>query len=77
MTMDRADYWTTVRRQDESLAETIKAVRAALDAAELPKWQPGAPLAVVGMPIFPASVENGSSDTHTKFTGPLLGCNSR
>lgn len=47
--MDRADYWTTVRRQDESLAETIEAAKAALDASQLPKWQPGEPLAVVAM----------------------------
>ncbi len=49
MSMDRAEYWATVRRQDESLAETIEAARAALDAAELPAWRPGEPLAVVAM----------------------------
>jgi len=47
--MDRADYWATVRRQDESLAHTITAARAALGAGELPTWQPGEPLAVVAM----------------------------
>jgi fructoselysine-6-P-deglycase FrlB-like protein len=47
--MDRADYWATVQRQDESLAETIAATRTALDAVELPAWQPGEPLAVVAM----------------------------
>ncbi len=49
MTMDRADYWTTVQRQDESLAVTIATARAALAAAELPQWLPGEPLAVVAM----------------------------
>jgi glucosamine--fructose-6-phosphate aminotransferase (isomerizing) len=49
VSMDRADYWATIRRQDESLAETMEAARAVLDAGELPTWQPGEPLAVVAM----------------------------
>lgn len=47
--MERADYWQTVRRQDESLAETTFAVRAALAGADLPIWGPGEVLDVVAM----------------------------
>ncbi len=49
MTMDRADYWTTVHSQGETLAQTIAAAQAALAAAKLPRWQAGEPLAVLAM----------------------------
>ncbi len=47
--MDRADYWATVRNQDQTLAETTTAVKRALAGTALPPWRHGEVLSMFAM----------------------------
>jgi fructoselysine-6-P-deglycase FrlB-like protein len=47
--MQRAEYWTVVRNQPETLRQAIAAARQSLDRAALPHWENRQLLAVIGM----------------------------